>query len=524
MKKKSLLCPSSFILLLSVFISSQARTQGLINNGARLVLTPGAYVYIDGGAAVGNFTNQDAGAFTGTVENQGTIDVTGDWTNLSAANVFNASTGTVRLLGANQFIQGTASTYFNNLTLLGSGTKTLNIPTLTGGGFALPNGVLDLTTLPLNLNAYKLTVNNPATTAVVNTTGYIISETPAAINPSIVQWNMGATNGIYIYPFGVAGTPIPFTLNKTAGNGNVSVSTRATALSNNTLWQASVTNMYSGVVAGPGEVPVVIDRWWDVEPSAPVTAQLSFTYRGVENTTTYNPTGTFAAQNWNSVQWLPPVGAGPGVLVGTASVTIPAQILNSTPWVLSNLDAPLPIELLAFTGTCNTVDDVELNWTTATEVNNHYFEVEKSRDGKEYEFLARINSRGNSSQAQQYNFTDTQPYEKITYYRLSQTDLNGHTEFFDPVSVRGCTLEMLQTAHAWSHQDNIHVMVNTASDKNFRIRLCDASGRLVFASEEFFAAGLSEKLLNTAKWSKGIYFLNLHNDTEDLHFKVMVGK
>ena len=348
------------------------------------MLSPGAFIYINGGSGTGNFLNQDAGAFTGTIENQGSMDLTGDWTNLSAGAVFNASLGTVRLLGSNQFIQGTASTYFNNLTLLGSGTKTLNIPTLTGGGFAVPAGVLDLTTLPLDLNGYKLTVSNPAVTAITNTTGYIISETPAAINPSIVQWNMGANNGIYIYPFGVSGTQIPFSLNKSAGTGDVSVSTRATATTNNASWQASVTNMYSTVVGGPGEIPVVIDRWWDVDPSAPVTAMMSFTYRGIENTTTYNPSGTFSAQNWNGLQWLPPVGGGPGVLAGTASVTTPFQVLTTTPWVLSNIEAPLPVELLSFTASCNGDQKTALKWTTASEKNNNYFTLEKSHDGNTY--------------------------------------------------------------------------------------------------------------------------------------------
>lgn len=510
--------------LLMTWLPWFTSAQGLINNGATITISNGTYVYIDGGTSVGNVTNQDAGGFSGTVDNQGFIDVTGDWNNLSTLNVFNASTGTVRLLGANQFIQGTTPTYFNNLTLLGSGVKTLNIPTLTGGGFAVPAGILDLTTLPLDLNAYQLTVNNAAPSAITNTTGYIISETPAAINPSIVQWNMGVTNGIYVYPFGVAGTQIPFTLNKTAGAGNVSVSTRATALSNNTLWQASVTNMYSAVIAGPGEVPVVIDRWWDVDPSGPVTGQLSFTYRGSENTTTYNPTGTFSAQNWNSLQWLPPVGAGPGVLVGTASVTTPGQLLSTTPWVLSNLDAPLPIELLSFTGICDNQEHVRLNWITASEKNNRHFLVEKSMDGFQYDFLTSIVSQGNASHSQYYSFVDAHPFKDLTYYRLSQTDLNGRTVYFDPIRVKGCSFTNNQSINAWSLYDGIHLLIKTDATRPMQTCLYDALGRMVFSQLKTYTEGVTEDVIPTTSLSKGIYLLNMQNDYESYHFKLIISK
>ncbi len=507
------------LLLTPAFLFSQ----GLLNNGAYISLMGGAYLYINGGAATGNFQNQDNGAFTGTVDNQGTMEITGDWTNLSTGRVFNASTGTVVMSGANQFIKGTSSTWFNHLTLTGSGTKTLNVPTLTGGGFAAPAGLLNLTTVPLDLNSNKLTVNNPLPGAVVNTTGYIISETPAAINPSIVQWNMGAVNGSFVYPFGVSGTLIPFTLNKSAGTGNVSVSTRATASPNNTSWQASVTNMYSAVIAGPGEVPVVIDRWWDVEPSSPLTAALSFTYRGSENTTTFNPTGTFAAQNWNNVQWLPPVGSGPGVLAGTAVVTTTPQVISSTPWVLSNLTAPLPVELLEFTVTCLSNSEKLIEWSTASEHGNQHFTLEKSKDGISYITLAGIPSQGDATNVQHYTYHDSQNASELSFYRLSQTDLNGDQHQFSPVSSRNCGNQQ-HTVSAWSDHGVIHLAASTSEEKLYHVTLYDSRGRLVWnGSRGFGAAGTSAEI-DPGSVSDGIYFLALVNSTELFNYRLFLAK
>lgn len=172
--------------------------QGLINNGASIQLTSGSTVYVDGGSTIGNFKNQDNGAFTGTVNNSGTMLVSGDWINNSAGFVFTANTGTMMLIGTNQAIKGTATTYFNNLSLLGSGIKTLEINTLTGGGFASPTSVLALNGLPLDLNTHTLLVKKPIKSAITRSSGIIISETNAANNPRIIKWKVGRTTGTYV--------------------------------------------------------------------------------------------------------------------------------------------------------------------------------------------------------------------------------------------------------------------------------------------------------------------------------------
>lgn len=341
-------------LCLSILFSvlgSIGTAQGVFNNGASIVLTSGSNIYVDGGQA-GNFKNQDNGAFTGTVNNSGTISVSGDWVNNSTAFVFPTNSGTVSLIGGNQAIKGSTTTYFNNLNLSGSGVKTLEINTLTGGGFASPTGVLALNSLPLDLNLHTLLVNNPNTTAVTRTTGFIISETDTANNPSVIEWNAGSVNGTYVFPFGLLTTPnyIPLTISKSSGNTAMRVSTRMTPNSDNAPLESTVTTMYSALIGGSGEAAAVIDRWYDISSATAFTGAVDFTYRGAENTTTFAPTGTFGAQNWNGSGWLAVTGNGQGVTSGTAVVSIPDQALggaSATPWVLSSIGAALFVEELA---------------------------------------------------------------------------------------------------------------------------------------------------------------------------------
>lgn len=83
----------------------------------------------------------------------------------------------------------------------------------------------------------------------------------------------------------------------------------------------------------------------------------------------------------------------------------------------------LPIELISFTST-ESPHGIKLNWATATELNNDFFTVEKSLDGKTYEYLAKVQGNGTSNEIIEYEYSDNE-FAQSAYYRLSQTDFDG---------------------------------------------------------------------------------------------------
>ena len=72
---------------------------------------------------------------------------------------------------------------------------------------------------------------------------------------------------------------------------------------------------------------------------------------------------------------------------------------------------------------------VALKWTTASEINNSHFEIQKSINGTEFNAIGNIESKGNSSATNNYSFVDVKPNEGINFYRLKQVDKNGKTSF-----------------------------------------------------------------------------------------------
>jgi hypothetical protein len=101
---------------------------------------------------------------------------------------------------------------------------------------------------------------------------------------------------------------------------------------------------------------------------------------------------------------------------------------------INNTTSPLPIQLLCFDAKPEN-NSVKLNWTTATETNNDFFTIERSKDLNGFEELINIKGAGNSNQLINYSAVDAIPYHGVSYYRLKQTDFNGAYKYSDAVDV-----------------------------------------------------------------------------------------
>ncbi len=94
----------------------------------------------------------------------------------------------------------------------------------------------------------------------------------------------------------------------------------------------------------------------------------------------------------------------------------------------------LPVELVEFSVEKNN-RNVELYWSTITEVNSDYFEIERSFDLLNWKEIGRVNAAGNSNLQLDYSFIDYSVHEKSIYYRLKQVDFNGEIVYSQVKSV-----------------------------------------------------------------------------------------
>lgn len=119
----------------------------------------------------------------------------------------------------------------------------------------------------------------------------------------------------------------------------------------------------------------------------------------------------------------------------TANLSIQGPGINYTT-ISCKLGSPLPIELVEFSGHLVENSKVKLNWSTATENNNDYFLVERSKDGQVWEKVTTVLGAGNSETIIHYAYIDESPLrESISYYRLIQTDFNGDYDYSPIISI-----------------------------------------------------------------------------------------
>lgn len=97
--------------------------------------------------------------------------------------------------------------------------------------------------------------------------------------------------------------------------------------------------------------------------------------------------------------------------------------------------ATLPVELLAFNAS-KKANSIEISWSTASETNSAYFEVEKSIDGHSFTKFSSLNAAGNSTSKQNYVTEDKRPVDGVNFYRLKQVDIDGQAKWYRVVSVQ----------------------------------------------------------------------------------------
>lgn len=158
------------------------------------------------------------------------------------------------------------------------------------------------------------------------------------------------------------------------------------------------------------------------------------------------------------------------------NVTVRAgNLVSNAGRYLANINHALPVELLYFQANCNGLEEVQLKWATASELNNHYFEVERSADGAEWMAVGRVEGAGNSQEILQYSLTDF-PGVSSAFYRLRQVDFDGTTAFSDVRSVHCGETEAIISIFPNPSRG----MVEIIAPESVELVVFDGLGRVVY--------------------------------------------
>jgi hypothetical protein len=184
------------------------------------------------------------------------------------------------------------------------------------------------------------------------------------------------------------------------------------------------------------------------------------------------------------------------------------------------------VVLISFTG-AQKGENIELQWSTASEINNAYFELQRSFDGKNFSGIIKIKGQGSTSRRSVYRYEDAHVLtgQNNVYYRLVQTDINGKSALSGTVVVnnRSITSATLIQVTPNPFCSTAQLQLSTAKAGLVEIRIMDLNGRVYSNRSLELGAGshvipLSEleSLNNT-----GIYFLQVITSEETVTERIV---
>lgn len=166
-----------------------------------------------------------------------------------------------------------------------------------------------------------------------------------------------------------------------------------------------------------------------------------------------------------------------------------------------------PVEWLSFQAE-SSPQGVSLQWATAQELNNDYFAIERSSDGRMFEAIGQVAGQGTSDQATAYTFVDARPLQGNSYYRIRQVDMDGQFDY-SPTVQTTFRIEGLQVR---AYPNPVVDRLEIQTEAPVGLRILDIAGRELLRGRQ--TAGLQS--WNVSQLSAGCYFLELRDDQQQV--------
>jgi hypothetical protein len=174
-------------------------------------------------------------------------------------------------------------------------------------------------------------------------------------------------------------------------------------------------------------------------------------------------------------------------------------------------DCSVPVTFTSFTGKKEGSINI-LNWTTATEINNLGYELQRSADGRSYskiDFISTKAINGNSNTPLSYTYQDLKPLTGNNYYRLKQLDKDGKTHYSNVVNLKGDKATQVNITGVYPNptRNTLNVSIASPSVEKVSIVITDISGKVLIQQSVVLNSGDNVQTLDVSNLSQGTYLI-----------------
>ena len=467
--------------------SGYAETNGYIVNNGNIILTGdvnnrGNVTNNGNITSSGNITVENTGTLTnnasGTITANGAMETKGTFTNNGTFNIGNTytfsgnydpSSGNVAYIGSTTQTIVVPSNDYKNLTISNSAGVSLDGSVTVSGTLTLTDGIITST------STNKLTMADGSSVSGGSNTAFV--DGPMA--------KIGNTD--FVFPVGNVDTLGQI------GISNLSASETFTA--QYTKAESSNSSSLTYPLTKVSQV-----ESWQLDRAGTASADVTLywqdsKYSGIGNLT------DLRVAHYNGSAWEEQSGTitttGSASLTSSQSGSIKVTGVSSfspfTYGTLDNTTNTLPVELISFNLSPKD-NSINLQWQTASELNNNGFEIQRSEDAESWEKIGFVKGNGNSNTIQNYTFNDNSP-KVFNYYRLKQIDFDGAFKYSDIKFLKlGQTLTINISPNPVANILNIDV------DNAQQIDIYDVAGKLVKHYSAF------SQSIDVSDFTRGVYF------------------
>jgi hypothetical protein len=211
-----------------------------------------------------------------------------------------------------------------------------------------------------------------------------------------------------------------------------------------------------------------------------------------------------------------------GTFTASSTISFSEQIVT-----LGSVDAsnPLPVDLISFVGEHQNGFN-KIDWKTASELNNDYFELERSATGETFSTITRVSGRGTVNELSSYNFLDEEPMVGNNYYRLKQVDFDGKFKYSHIILVKnegtGGVFNISVFPNPLSKGTLLNIRSIKDNELDAKVSVRDLTGR-VLTSYTVGADNFVERTVDTSSWSgAGIYIVEMTQGEKRIFRRVVV--
>ncbi|NWG28112.1 MAG: T9SS type A sorting domain-containing protein [Ignavibacteriaceae bacterium] len=175
-------------------------------------------------------------------------------------------------------------------------------------------------------------------------------------------------------------------------------------------------------------------------------------------------------------------------------------------------DASVPVELVSFNASVN-VNNVELTWATATELNNQGFYIERKSSGNDWGNVGFVEGSGTSTETRFYSFIDKNIKSGTYSYRLKQVNFDGTFRYYDldrELEVGAPQIYYLSQNYPNPFNPTTKINWQIKNDGLVTIKIFDQLGKeIVTLVNEEKSAGSYETEFDASALASGIYYYRL---------------